>query len=137
MTDAQLRRFRGGIANLVTAGAKSFHHGCCVGADEQAAVAVVAHHAGTLFVVGHPPENQTLLSRDAEACCCELRNPRPYMTRNQEIVEECDVLVACPRGPEERRSGTWTTVRMARRAGRRVVVVWPDGTVTWEPQPSA
>jgi hypothetical protein len=42
------------------------------------------------------------------------------------------MLAACPKGPEERRSGTWATVRYARKTGKPVVIFWPDGTVTEE-----
>lgn len=48
-----------------------------------------------------------------------------YMTRNDAVVEWCERLVAIPRLPDEvRRSGTWATVRRARRL-KRVVDVLP------------
>ena len=41
-----------------------------------------------------------------------------------------DTLVAAPKEDEEVvRSGTWATVRYARKAGRVVLVVRPDGTI--------
>ena len=46
--------------------------------------------------------------------------------------DETDMLVACPKGPEEVRSGTWSTVRFARKRGKRIVIIMPDGTVTEE-----
>ena len=49
-----------------------------------------------------------------------------YKDRNQRIVECSDVLIAFPAHGEDdarsRRSGTWQTVRMARRAGLEVRV---------------
>jgi predicted Rossmann fold nucleotide-binding protein DprA/Smf involved in DNA uptake len=44
------------------------------------------------------------------------------------------VLVACPREEhgEETRSGTWSTVRYARRVGRPVIVVRPSGRIERE-----
>jgi hypothetical protein len=49
---------------------------------------------------------------------------------NREIVDESDVLLACPPiAEEEIRSRTWATIRYARNAGKYVVVVYPDGTV--------
>lgn len=57
---------------------------------------------------------------------------KPNLVRNKDIVESTDVLLACPKGPEELRSGTWSTVRLARKQGKRVVIFWPDGSVTEE-----
>jgi hypothetical protein len=49
---------------------------------------------------------------------------------NREIVDESDVLLACPPiAEEEIRSRTWATIRYARGEGKYVVVVYPDGTV--------
>jgi len=49
-----------------------------------------------------------------------------YKDRNQRIVAHSDVLMAFPAYPEHHphsaRSGTWQTVRMARRAGLEVLV---------------
>jgi outer membrane protein insertion porin family len=54
------------------------------------------------------------------------------LDRNRAIVDSCDVLIACPKGPEEQRSGTWATVRYARKQKKRIVIIWPDGEVTEE-----
>jgi len=56
----------------------------------------------------------------------------PPLDRNRAIVSRCDHLLACPDGPERTRSGTWTTVRYARRAGKPVTIIMPDGTVLEE-----
>jgi hypothetical protein len=56
----------------------------------------------------------------------------PPLERNRRMVAAASVVVACPDGPERLRSGTWSTVRAARRRGREVVLVWPDGSVTRE-----
>ncbi|HEY4779574.1 MAG TPA: DUF4326 domain-containing protein, partial [Solirubrobacterales bacterium] len=46
-----------------------------------------------------------------------------YMARNDRMVADCAMLVAFPYSErEELRSGTWATVRRARRARRRVLV---------------
>lgn len=45
-----------------------------------------------------------------------------YKDRNQAIVDACDELVGFPEYPEDdersRRSGSWQTIRMARKAGK-------------------
>lgn len=44
-------------------------------------------------------------------------NDKPYLERNANIVEESSILIACPidKNEEEWRSGTWSTVRKARK----------------------
>ncbi len=54
----------------------------------------------------------------------------PAGARNRAVVDACDLLLACPPvAVEEPRSRTWTAVRYARRVGRPVVLVYPDGTI--------
>lgn len=101
-----------------------FHSGDCVGADEQ------AHKVakGLNFItVGHPP----LYDGKRAHCKYDIeREPKAYMERNDEIVRECEWLIAAPKGfEEELRSGTWATIRRARKAGKKVTIIWPDGTL--------
>lgn len=49
---------------------------------------------------------------------------------NREIVDESDLLLACPPvSVEEPRSRTWAAVRYARKSGKPVIVVYPDGEI--------
>jgi len=54
----------------------------------------------------------------------EAEGPYEYRERNERIVDQCSVLYAFPAFPEDhprsRRSGTWLTIRMARKAGKPV-----------------
>ena len=105
-------------------GARTFHHGDCVGADDQAAT--IAHELGYRVVV-HPPTNRRLR---AWAYCDESRPPRRYLVRNRAIVVESDRLIGCPDTAEPRQgagSGTWSTIHAAGRMQRPVNVVAPDG----------
>ena len=52
-------------------------------------------------------------------------HPKPYLDRNRDIVDACEVLLATPDGPERLRSGTWSTVRYARKIGKPVEVRLP------------
>lgn len=107
----------------------AFRHGCCVGADG-AAVALV-RRARNWRVVAHPPSNPYLMDRAALDMSHERLHPEDYLVRNRAIVAACTLLVACPKGPEEYHgSGTWATVREARRKQKRCLVVWPNGDVT-------
>lgn len=99
-----------------------FHEGDCIGADEQAAG--MAREAG-FRVVGHPPVVQ---AKRAFFPVDEWRPAALYLERNHNIVDACEVLLATPgEFVEQLRSGTWATIRYARRVGRPTLVIFPDG----------
>lgn len=105
-------------------------HGGCVGADDLFDEIVCAHTSWRRWI--YPSDIPSMQSR---AFCREpdraaVYEPMPPLHRNGLIVERSAALVACPRGPEMRRSGTWSTVRLARKRGLPVTIVWPDGFVT-------
>ena len=101
-----------------------FHHGDCIGADEEANV--IAKSFDTYIAI-HPPvsnHQRAFCKGDYEA------QIKPNIERNHDIVDLCDILIACPKGnTEERRSGTWATIRYARKKGREVKIIYPDGEV--------
>lgn len=107
---------------------REFHHGDCIGADAQ------AHDIATalsLLTVSHPPiVNLKRANKKADV----ILPAKDYLDRNRDIVRETDMLVATPGETEEQlRSGTWSTVRYARKLVRRIWIVWPDGTLKREP----
>lgn len=104
-------------------GARTLHHGDCQGADFGAHL--IARSLGLLVVV-HPPTGEGLR---AFTVADETREAQEYMARNHMIVLESEVLIACPDGPERRRSGTWATVRYAKRLNRQVIVITPAGEI--------
>ena len=56
----------------------------------------------------------------------EVREAKPFVARDRDIVDETDRLLAGPAGrTEERFSGTWTTVRYARRKGKPIDILYP------------
>lgn len=105
-----------------------FHHGDCVGADSE------AHELARLVDMQihlHPPDNPK-----ARAFCrgavVEVA-PKPYLERNHDIVDSSSILIAAPATDEEElRSGTWATVRYARKTGKTVVTIWPSGRTRTE-----
>jgi hypothetical protein len=101
------------------------HHGDCVGKDAW------AHDQAWNFgyrIVLHPP-NVNILRAFLVSTSQEVREPKPYMDRNQDIVDEADILLAVPDFPEyhqlSRRSGSWATIRRARKKGIPVHV-WEE-----------
>lgn len=107
---------------LVLKGAYALHHGDCVGADADSHE--IARRLG-LHIVVHPP-----LSDDLRAFKRgnELREVKAYLPRNRDIVNESDVLYACPNANKRQGgSGTWYTIHYAVKIGRPVVIVHHDG----------
>jgi hypothetical protein len=102
---------------------KRFHSGDCIGADAQAFE--IAANIG-LYQVLHPPLNRSKAAGNGPRAN-ENRQPLDYLDRNHAMVDECDFLIACPKGPEELRSGTWATVRYAIKKNKKVRIVMPDG----------
>ena len=97
------------------------HHGDCVNADAG------AHYMAQLLGVDveiHPPDNPR-----ARAWCKgakKVHRSKPYLERNHDIVDACKFLIAAPRtSKEEIRSGTWATIRYARKIGKPVEVYEP------------
>ena len=134
MTEDQCREMCKRILLLRKAGFDVLHHGDCIGAD------AVAHRYAIRLgyrVVIHPPDNDrkrafcaTFLGRfgiHGRSGLVATCDAAPYLVRNQHIVNESDVLIAVTEGPEDRypRSGTWATVRRARKAGLTIHCINP------------
>lgn len=102
------------------------HHGCCVGADAEFHDILGYSQAK---VHGHPPIKTDKM---ADCSCDVMHEPKDYLVRNHDIVDASEWLIAAPKGPEEMRSGTWATVRYARKQKRPISIVWPDGRITRE-----
>lgn len=100
-----------------------FHHGDCIGADAEAhciASELVFPHYGIII---HPPTNQKMMANCKGA---ERMKPKPYLERNHDIVDASTILIATPETEEEvLRSGTWATVRYARRQNMVVKILNP------------
>jgi hypothetical protein len=110
--------------------ADELHHGACVGGD------ALAHFMAVLWdvpVVVHPPSNESRVDErvfeHGPDDRVDYREPKEYLLRNRDIVNETDELVALPSGPERLRSGTWSTVRYAVKLGRTVTICYPDGSI--------
>jgi hypothetical protein len=92
---------------------------------------VIAKLMGLKIVV-HPPagwKKRAWCDSKGATAEVEMLEPRPYLTRNHQIVRACDVLLAAPKESERpkatRGQGTWSTVRYAYEAGKTVVILWP------------
>lgn len=101
-----------------------FHHGDCVGADEEAhAIALTAG----CYIVIHPPVKEEKRAHCERApktpredrMRVSVLPPVEYLARNVDIVLATEYLIAAPRtNSEVIRSGTWATIRAAERMKR-------------------
>jgi len=100
-----------------------WHHGLCTGSDEQ------SHKLAQVFdfyIHGHPPTDEKhMATLDGFV---GLDEPKPYLRRNHDIVDSTGILIATPHEHVEvLRSGTWSTIRYAKRIGKKVVIIDPFG----------
>lgn len=119
VSDAALDRFK----RLMNANnVDEIHHGDCKGTDE------IIHnlYCEKVKMVIHPPKNSSL-----RAYCQsdDIKECYDYLERNNNIVEQVDVLVAFPDSYEEKlRSGTWYTIRRAKNFGMQCIIIFKDGS---------
>lgn len=105
-----------------------FHHGDCIGADEDAHK-LIQEHFPWVYIVIHPPTD------DSKRAFCigwhEMRAPLPYLKRDTAIVMETNRLIATPKTTgEKRRSGTWATIRYSRKKKQNRYIIYPNGNVS-------
>lgn len=112
-------------------GVTVLHHGDCVGSDAEADYD--ARRLGATIVI-HPPNDDELRAFCDWSMPHEIRDLKPYLERNHDIVNEgVDGLIATPKEMDEvLRSGTWSTIRYAHKVGRRLLIIYPDGTYDYE-----
>jgi hypothetical protein len=129
LTPAQLAALAEVLAGYPGA---TLHNGCAEGADE--AALDIAYDLGLRLECWpcNYDQRERAWNYVYENPLATLHPTAPPLERNRRMVEAASVVVACPDGPEERRSGTWSTVRAARRLGRSIVIVWPDGRIERE-----
>jgi hypothetical protein len=103
---------------------EEFHHGDCIGADEDAHQIVETYFPHVMIHI-HPPEN------GYKRAFCKggfSHQERPFLVRNRHIVDLTDVLIATPDGDnEQQRSGTWSTIRYAKKINKDVTIIGPSG----------
>ena len=100
-----------------------FHHGDCVGADAEAHAIAQSHKVNRIVI--HPPK-----AKSHRAFCGKgesnvtWEEPEEYLERDRQIVDACEGMLAAPKSDiEERRSGTWYTVRYARKMNKKAYLL--------------
>jgi hypothetical protein len=124
MTVRQAARIKDGLARLYDRDFRFFLHGDCIGADEEAH-AIAAAIGYEIHI--HPCDIAVMRARcDAMV----IHPPKPPLDRNRDIVRGSLIMTAAPgEAKEVLRSGTWATIRFARRLDRQIYIVRPDGSM--------
>lgn len=122
LSEAQVAALRDLLEAYTPRPTDEAHHGDCQGAD--VAFATYAESLG-MWTVAHPSENRWRAYTKSRT----ILPVKKEMDRNRDIVRVCDLLIACPENMEKRRSGTWATVRFARKMERPHTLIWPDGRI--------
>jgi len=102
-------------------------HGDCIGADADFNTVCISLNLKTWI--------RPCTLKDLRAYCDGevIADPVKPMKRNQAIVTQSTVMVACPPNDKElKRSGTWATIRMARRAKKPLYILFPGGKIQIE-----
>lgn len=123
------------VKSILAGKCGQFHHGDCVGADEEVHDIIRQHFPDKWKIVIHPPIKDV---RRANKVGDLILAPKHYHPRNYDIVESCNVFIACPFDMSER-GGTWNTIGQFRDIleheyslnvnPRTGVIVLPDGTI--------
>jgi len=104
------------------------HHGGCIGADTEFDDICYRKLPRAVIIIIHPSNIKAKQGRCHMAMY--LREEKEPLVRNHDIVDGCDIVIACPHESFEIiRSGTWATIRYARKVGKKVIVVYPDGRI--------
>lgn len=98
------------------------HHGDCLGADTDAHKLFRELFPNNTIII-YPPKSDYMRGFNQGT---RMRVQKDYLERDRDIVDNTDVLVACPKSDqEERRSGTWYTIRYARKLQRGISYIFP------------
>ncbi len=106
-----------------------FHHGDCIGADEEAHRLLLDLRPSSLpTIVIHPPINPAKRAYCRRFSSPGIKivelNPQDYIERNHSIVDAVHGLIVAPKSDaEELRSGTWATYRYAKKIGKLTMVL--------------
>jgi len=90
------------------------NHGDCVGSDTEFHNLCRKREDKKIIIHIFPPNIRTFRGFNHGDLIME---EKPYLERNLNIIKNSSILIACPRDKdkEELRSGTWSTIRQARK----------------------
>jgi hypothetical protein len=120
MTEWQVRALRE-LLQLMQPDA--FFHNGMIGATAQAhAIA----RGLDLQIVIIPPKNTDLRAKLEGAI--QIETPEDFNDSLDHVIEDSHIVIFTPREEVEKlRSGTWRSIRQAKREGKSVYIIFPDG----------
>lgn len=99
-------------------------HGDCIGGDEE------VHYIFQRLLPKAKIRIRPCDLKDQRAFCIgfhEEFDPEPPLVRNKKIVDDCHILFGLPGEQDEViRSGTWSTIRYAKRSGKPGFIIYPE-----------
>jgi hypothetical protein len=106
------------------------HIGDCIGADYDFYKIISNFCFSTknkILLIGHIPDNNFKRA----FCAYDIEKfPKSYLNRNRDIVDESDILISTPNEYiEQLRSGTWATIRYAKKQNKKIIIIYPSGTI--------
>lgn len=127
MTKEQMAAFRKTLIYLSEKSSwpEEFHHGDCLGADDQAAT-MFHQEFPTLPIYSYPCNIDGKRAFNKYSTPVQL--PKPPLVRNHDIVNAVGYMIGTPKGFfEEQRSGTWATIRYSKKSHKPLLIIKPDG----------
>ena len=97
------------------------HHGDCIGADAEFEE-LAKEYGYTTYA--HPASDT---GNKRAYCKSDVILPaKPALKRNKDIVNAASIMIATPKENHEvLRSGTWSTIRYAKKCGTIIHVIYP------------
>lgn len=101
---------------------KCWRYGDCLGVDIQTTL-IVKDKYPCITIIQHPP----ILEKYRAFGPADVKfPPKPYGERDKDIVDNVDMLIAIPKQDNEiLRSGTWQTVRYAKKKEMPIIFILP------------
>lgn len=124
MTFRQAHEFKSAVELLLPLGLSEFHHGDCIGADDEAAT-IVHFLAPNVKIHAHPC---TYTGMRANNPFTDIEHPvdTPF-SRNRTIVKTCENMIGISWTEEESpKGGTWYTINYAKKLRRNLFIIFPD-----------
>jgi hypothetical protein len=114
---------------IVFLGITEFEHGDAIGGDFDCHYAILEEailDSKNIFKRPCNISNQRAFTKGG----IDLEEPIDPIKRNHKIVDDVDILIGCPKGfEEELRSGTWATIRYAKKIKKETYIIYPDGLI--------
>lgn len=116
------------LRQLVRRGTLTAHQGDHIGADCDFGGLCRTVGRNKIMLVSHPPSD----THSRAYCSCDVvRPPAGFAERARAIVDESELLIACPKELKPtHQKGTWGVVHYALAQGKQVIIIRPDGKAT-------